>query len=176
MFLLFFLFWGLFSSLFLFGLFVLFCCFHLLLVVFLGLFLFCSLRLLEWSRCCSCFVVILICFVCVCFVFMCLFLSVSYEITAFACNSSVFGLMLLQLLFLISMFASCFVCVLSRCSFVVSACCLVFFSTQDQMVSFASCFFFLFFACFIGGILYFLNFGYISKHLSKNGKFRKPQT
>ena len=39
-------------------------------VVFFLFALFCALCLLEWSRCCSCFG-ILVCFVCVCVLFLC---------------------------------------------------------------------------------------------------------
>ena len=111
------------------------------LVVFGGLLLFCSLCLLEWSRCCSCFV-FLVCFVCVflClfFVCLCLFLSASYEITVFPAILVFSGLMLVEcwfnvgsmlvshfwfwfLLFVFALFA------FSRWSFVVSACWLVLF-------------------------------------------------
>ena len=69
-----------------------------------GLILFCSLCLLEWSRCCFCFVsswYVLFVFVICLVVFVSL---VSHENHRFPCNSSVFCLMLVQSLFLISVF------------------------------------------------------------------------
>ena len=81
--------------------FVSFCVF---LLCHFGLLLFCSLCLLEWSRCCSCFFFFFLCSglfcLCVCFCFIVRFLSVSYKII-FLCNSSVLGLLKSQSLFLI---------------------------------------------------------------------------
>ena len=64
-----------------------FCLFVLEFFLLFGLFLFCFVCLLEWSRWCSCFVQ----FVLFMFAFyFWLFLSVSYENHWFHCNSSAF--------------------------------------------------------------------------------------
>ena len=108
------------------------CCFRCLFVSF-GLILLCSLCLLEWSRCCSYFVLFGLFRLCLFFVSLCLFLSVSRENHCFPCNSSDLGLMWNQSLFLISVSGSYFsflFCLLfvSRCSFVFCfACCFVLF-------------------------------------------------
>ena len=79
------------------GCFLLYLCF---LGVFFGLHLFCSLCLLEWSRCCSCFVILGLFCLCLFWVSVWLFLSVSHENHCFTSNSSVLGLMLIQSLLL----------------------------------------------------------------------------
>ena len=135
--------WGSFLSLFwgfvlffvivgscLFCLFVLecFCYVVFSLLCLFGLFLFCSVCLLEWSRCCSSFVVFG--FVLFVFVYMCLFLFLM-KITVF--NSSVLGYKKVDLCFsfqsLVLAFCFCFVCFCFKMlfCFCVSACSLVLF-------------------------------------------------
>ena len=75
--------------------------------VFLGCFCF-VLCLLEWSRCCSSFV--LFCLFCLC-LFFCFFVFVSFCFlwkSHFPCNSSVFYSLKSESLFLISVSGSCF--------------------------------------------------------------------
>ena len=62
------------------------------LLSFLGLLLFCSLCLLEWSRCCSCLFFLGSFCLCLLIVCLCLFLSVSYENHCVPCNSGIFWL------------------------------------------------------------------------------------
>ena len=118
-------------ALFVLGWFVMFVLFFLLSLF--GLFLFLSVCLLDWSKCCYCFVYFSVCFACVCLCFcvcFCLFLNKSL----FPSNSNVLGLLKKSdSLFFLSASGSYFLflfCLLfvSRCYFVFfSACSLVLF-------------------------------------------------
>ena len=150
---------------------------------FLGLLLFCDVCLLEWSRCCSSCVFFVGLCVCVCFLFLCVFPFCSYERHCFPCNSSVFGLLKSESLFLMLVsglvFCFCFVCFfVSRCSFVFVFLIVLFFCFESQ---YHNCWFCILFSrcccCFLfwcSGILFFLNSGYLSKNISKIWNFRKP--
>ena len=146
--------------------------------VFWGLLLFCSLCLLEWSRCCSCLVRIgFVLFVFV--ICLCLFLSVSCESHCFPYSSSVFCSILVQSLFLISAFGSCFLFYFVGHLFqdvpFVFYCLLSCFVFNHKIVFLiirilCSC---CFLVCYP---LEFISFDFwLQKHLSKNWKFRKPQ-
>ena len=102
-------------------------------VVLFGVFLFCSLCFLEWSRCCVVLLFFFLGLFCLCpfLVSLCLFLSVSSENHSFPCNSSAFwfinkwiSVFHFHFWFLLLFLFCCFV---SLCSFVFyfSACCLV---------------------------------------------------
>ena len=164
-----------------------FCCFCFCLrVVFYWLvFLFCSLCLLEWSRCC-CFWFVL--FLLLYFVYLCLFLSVFYM------KIIVFPAILVLLL-------QCWfnLCFLFQCLVLAFCCCLVYILFQDVPL-FILCVFFFFFSacclvlnhnmyflllCILFSCCVFLFFALVfcyslilathQKYLSKNWKFRKPQ-
>ena len=133
-----------------------FCCFSLFFLVMFFWLAFVLLLVfvgdLEWSRCCSCFVLL---FVCVCFlcISLCLFLSVLMTITVFpACFA--FQFLVLDFCFsfvwLLFQDVPLFVCVCFF--FFFSACCLVLF--RVTILDFLSlCIFF-----FWGGGDFFLYF------------------
>ena len=136
-----------------------FCLFVLEFFLLFGLFLFCFVCLLEWSRWCSCFVH----FVLFMFTFyFWLFLSVSYEDHWFHCNSSVFLVYKKSISayhfnswFLLFVFGLLVVC------FFIIFC-------------FASCFLVVFFYFVALVFCYFLIFGYLSRNISP--KFEVPKT
>ena len=116
---------------------------------------------------------------------LCLFLSFLVKNHCFPCNSSVFWLLKSESLFLISVSGSCFLflfCLffVSRCSFVFVFLLVLLFCFESQ---YYMCFCIASFCCccccclfFALVFCYFLIFGYLSKHLSKNRKFWKPPT
>ena len=163
----------------------LFCFVHvgvfLLLLVFLllslfGLLSFCSFCFLEWSRCCSCFVLFWFVLLVLVFVSSCLCLSVSYENHCFPCNSSVFWLIEKgESPFLISISGSCFLFlfwflfqdVILYLFFRLFSC----FVLNHDIILFALHILLFLLLLFWGYCLvfcYFSNFGYLSKTSLKN--------
>ena len=158
--------------------------------VFVLLFVFCwsglgvvLVFILFGLGVCLCLFAVCLLFVCCLFVVclcvcVCLFLSVAYQIHCFPCNSSTFGLMFIQSLFLISVAGSCFLFLFCLLLFqdvplFVFLCLLSCFDLNHNVrSSFALHILFLLLFFFALAFCFWLP---IKKHLSKVQKFRKPQ-
>ena len=161
------------------GVCLLFLCF---LVVFFCLILFCSLCLLEWSRCCSCFVIlwfVLFVFVVCLFACACFFLFLM-NITVFPAILVLFGLMFIHFLFsfqfLVPASGSCSISFLFQdVIFFLFFWLLSWVVLDHNRLSFNLLLLFLLILCLCLCFVFFWFLATYQKHLSKNWKFRKPQ-
>ena len=114
-----------------------FCIFFFLLLSLFGLLLFCSLCFLEWSRCCSCFVIFWLVLLVFVFVSLCLFPSVSHENH---CVPAILVFFYKKKWISVSHFSFWFLLFVLFCLLSVSSCsfvlCLCFFLTLNHNIIF----------------------------------------